>query len=148
MALRLPAVAQFRPIKDTIYCQMFKQTNKLSKDSKLIIPDIAKEEVFIARVLKVGPGKTIEYFTDAGTPEGERVVRMPLDVKPQDIIVFARYHGERLEIDGAYYLILRDDDVLGIVDVPQEDIEEYLVPWTIGQKNDADLEAAKVLAHA
>lgn len=147
MALRLPAAAVFQPIGDTLYCQMFMQTERWREDSVLIIPDIAKEEVFIAKVLSVGPGKIIEYDTRQETPANERAMRMPVQVAPGDVIVFARYHGERLEIDGAYYLILREDDVLGKIIVPEEKIAGYLRPWKIGQNDDA-LVAAKIMAPA
>lgn len=147
MALQLPEGADFNPIGDTLYCQMFMQTEKIP-GSRLIRPDIAKEEVFVAKVLKVGPGRVIEYDTRPETPPEERAMRMPVLVRPGDVIVFARYHGERLEVNGIYYLILREDDVLGTIALPEGNVDDYLRPWGVGQRGDQTLADAKVLVPA
>ena len=142
MPLRLPPGSTFLPKGECIFCRMLMQTDKWKEGSRIIIPDIAKEEVFVAEVLRVGPGRAIEY----DETKQERI-RMKPDVTEGETILFARYHGERIEIDGAYYLVLREDDILGRILIPSEKREEYLRPWTIGE-GDASLAAAKVLSSA
>lgn len=110
----LPPGTTIEPLEDTIYCQMYAQGNKWRQGSKLIIPDTAKEEVFFARVLAVGPGRTIDLDTD------RLPIRKPMFVSPGDDVVFQRYHGERIEIEGGFYVLMRQDDVLSKIKVPME----------------------------
>jgi chaperonin GroES len=69
------------------------------------IPDTAKEKPQEAKVIAVGNGKV--------TDEGKK---LPLDVKAGDRILFGKYSGSEVKIDGEEYLILREEDVLGILD--------------------------------
>jgi chaperonin GroES len=71
----------------------------------LIIPDTAKEKPQEARVVAVGPGKT-----------GDDGKRAPLDVKPGDRILFGKYTGNDVVIDGEDHLIMREEDVLAILE--------------------------------
>jgi chaperonin GroES len=71
----------------------------------IIIPDTAKEKPQQAEVKAVGNGKLLET--------GERVA---LDVKPGDRILFGKYGGAEIKIDGEEYLILREDEILGILE--------------------------------
>jgi chaperonin GroES len=70
----------------------------------LIIPDTAKEKPQQGKVVAVGPGRR----------EDGKV--LPLDVKAGDTVLFAKYAGAELKLDGEEHLILREDDVLGIVE--------------------------------
>ena len=71
----------------------------------IIIPDTAKEKPQQAVVKAVGSGKLLE--------SGERV---PLDVKAGDRILFGKYSGSEIKIDGEEYLILREDEILGVLE--------------------------------
>jgi chaperonin GroES len=71
----------------------------------IIIPDTAKEKPQQAEVKAIGNGKLLE--------SGERVA---LDVKPGDRILFGKYGGSEIKIDGEEYLILREDEILGVLE--------------------------------
>jgi chaperonin GroES len=71
----------------------------------IIIPDTAKEKPQQAEVIAVGDGK----FSDDGK-------RMKLDVKKGDKVLFGKYSGTEVKIDGTEYLIMREDDVLAILE--------------------------------
>ncbi len=71
----------------------------------IIVPDSAKEKPQQAMVEAVGGGKLLE--------NGERV---PVDVKAGDRILFGKYSGAEIKIDGNEYLILREDEILGILE--------------------------------
>jgi chaperonin GroES len=75
------------------------------KRGGIIIPDSAKEKPQQAMVQAVGSGKLLE--------NGERV---PLDVKAGDRILFGKYSGSEIKLDGDEYLILREDEILGILE--------------------------------
>ena len=71
----------------------------------IIIPDSAKEKPAQGKVVAVGPGKV----NDAGE-------RVELQVKENDVILFSKYGGTDVKLGGEDYLIMREDDVLGIVE--------------------------------
>ncbi len=71
----------------------------------IIIPDTAKEKPQQAEVKAVGSGKLLET--------GERV---PVEVKPGDRILFGKYSGSEIKIDGEEYLILKEDEILGVLE--------------------------------
>ncbi|MBW1794883.1 MAG: co-chaperone GroES [Deltaproteobacteria bacterium] len=71
----------------------------------IIIPDTAKEKPQQGKVIAVGPGKVNE--------EGKRV---PLDVKKNDRVLFSKYGGTDIKLDGVEHLILREDDILGVIE--------------------------------
>ena len=82
---------------------------RLDKEEKtaggIIIPDSAKEKPQEGRVVAVGPGK----LNDKGE-------RMTLDVKEDDRILLGKYAGTDIKIDGVEHLILREDDILGVLE--------------------------------
>jgi chaperonin GroES len=71
----------------------------------IILPDTAKEKPQQGKVIAVGPGKKTE--------DGKLVA---MDVKVGDTILFGKYSGSEIKVDGIEYLIMREDDVLGIVE--------------------------------
>jgi chaperonin GroES len=71
----------------------------------IIIPDSAKEKPQQAEVKAVGNGKLLE--------SGERVAP---EVKPGDRILFGKYSGSEIEIDGEEYLVLKEDEILGVIE--------------------------------
>ena len=71
----------------------------------IIIPDTAKEKPMEGKVVAAGPGKMDE--------KGQRV---PLDVKKGDRVLFSKYAGTEIKIDGVDHLFMREDDVLGVIE--------------------------------
>ena len=93
---------KIRPLHDRILVKRIDEEEKTQ--GGIIIPDTAKEKPQEGRVVAVGGGKLLE--------DGK--VR-PLDVKTGDRILFAKYAGSEVKIEGEEHVILREDDVLGIV---------------------------------
>jgi chaperonin GroES len=96
-------ITNIRPLYDRIVVKRIEQQE--TTDRGIVIPDSAKEKPQEGEVLAVGRGKRLE--------DGKLVA---LDVKSGDHILFAKYSGSEIQLDGAEYLIMREDDVLGILD--------------------------------
>ena len=92
-----------RPLHDRLLVK--REDESEEKIGGIIIPDTAKEKPQRAKVVAVGNGKVTE--------EGKRV---PLDVRSGDRILFGKYSGNEVKIDGDDYLILREEDVLAILE--------------------------------
>jgi chaperonin GroES len=92
-----------RPLYDRIVVKRVEE--KETMQGGLYIPDSAKEKPQEGEVVSVGKGKRLE--------DGKVI---PLDVKPGDRILFGKYSGNDIKIDGEEYLIMREDEVLGILD--------------------------------
>src|ERR1700761_5946067 len=92
-----------RPLYDRIVVKRIEQ--KESMQGGLYIPDSAKEKPQEAEVVAVGKGKRLE--------DGKVV---PLDVQAGDRILFGKYSGSEIKLNGEDYLIMREDEVLGILD--------------------------------
>ena len=91
-----------RPLHDRVLVKRLEEQE--SKRGGLFIPDSAKEKPQQAEVVAVGAGKLLEDGTRA-TP----------DVKAGDKILFGKYSGSDIRIDGDEYLILREDEILGVL---------------------------------
>ena len=91
-----------KPLHDRLIVKRLAEENKTK--GGLIIPDTAKEKPQQGKVVAVG----------AGRREDGKV--FPLDVKAGDTVLFAKYSGTEIELDGEEHLILCEDDVLGIVE--------------------------------
>lgn len=94
---------KLRPLQDRILVQRIEE-EKTTKGG-IIIPDTAKEKPAEGKVVAVGNGKV-----------GEDGKRIALDIKKGDRILFGKYAGTEVKIEGEEYLILREDDVLGIIE--------------------------------
>ena len=94
---------QIRPLHDRIIVKRLQEMEKTA--GGLYIPDTAKEKPVEGRVIAVGSGKLLEDGT----------VRKP-DVKAGDKVLFAKYSGSEVKIDGEEHLILREDDLLAVVE--------------------------------
>lgn len=94
---------KFRPLHDRILVERVESEEKTA--GGIILPDTAKEKPQQGKVIAVGPGKKTE--------DGKLV---PMDVKVGDAILFGKYSGSEIKIEGNEYLIMREDDVLGIVE--------------------------------
>jgi len=102
MATTATAV-KIRPLHDRLLVERLEE--KEVKKGGIIIPDTAKEKPQEAKVIAVGNGKV--------TDEGKKI---PLDVKAGDKILFGKYSGSEVKIDDKEYLIMREDDVLAILE--------------------------------
>ena len=94
---------KIRPLQDRIIVKRVAEEEKTK--GGIIIPDSAKEKPIEGRVLAVGNGKVLEDGT----------VR-PLDVKAGDRILFSKYAGTEIKLDGDEHLIMREEDILGVVE--------------------------------
>ena len=92
-----------RPLHDRLIVQRFEEGEQ--KVGGIIIPDTAKEKPQQGRVIAAGNGKSND--------EGKRI---PLDVAAGDTILFGKYSGQEIKLDGEDYLIMREDDVLAIIE--------------------------------
>jgi len=92
-----------RPLHDRLIIQRLDEGEQ--HVGGIIIPDTAKEKPQQGKVIAAGNGKT----KDDGT-------RTPLDVKAGDRILFGKYSGTEIKIDGEEHLILREDDILGVLE--------------------------------
>ena len=94
---------QVRPLHDRILVQRLEEGEQ--QIGGIIIPDSAKEKPQRGKVIAAGSGRM--------TDEGERV---KLDVKAGDTILFGKYSGQEIKLDGVEYLIMKEDDVLAALD--------------------------------
>ena len=92
-----------RPLHDRLIIHRLDEGEQ--KVGGIIIPDSAKEKPQQGKVIAAGNGKTHD--------DGKRV---PLDVKPGDTILFGKYSGQEIKLDGEDYIIMREDEVLGVID--------------------------------
>jgi chaperonin GroES len=93
---------QVRPLHDRVLVKRF--TEEERSKGGIIIPDTAKEKPVQGEVIAVGQGRVTE--------DGK--VR-PLDVKKGDRVLFGKYAGNEIKIDGEDYLMMREEDILGIL---------------------------------
>jgi chaperonin GroES len=91
-----------RPLHDRIIVQRIDEGEQ--KVGGIIIPDTAKEKPQQGKVIAVGAGKT----KDDGT-------RIALDVKEGNTILFGKYSGQEIKLDGEEYLIMREEEILGVI---------------------------------
>ncbi len=94
---------KIRPLQDRIIVQRLEEEEKTA--GGIIIPDTAKEKPQMGKVIAAGKGKKTE--------EGKV---LPLDVKKGDKVLFSKYSGTEVKVEGEEYLIMREDDILGIVE--------------------------------
>lgn len=92
-----------RPLHDRVLVRRLEEQESMR--GGLYIPDSAKEKPQQAEVVAVGNGKMLE--------NGERA---PLEVKAGDRVLFGKYGGSEVKIEGEDYLILREDEILGVLD--------------------------------
>ena len=92
-----------RPLHDRIIVQRIEEGEQ--KIGGIIIPDTAKEKPQQGKVTAVGSGKAKD--------DGKRI---PLDVKAGDTILFGKYSGQEIKLDGEEFLIMREDEVLAVIE--------------------------------
>jgi chaperonin GroES len=92
-----------RPLHDRVIVKRVEEEEKTK--GGIIIPDTAKEKPIEGKVIAVGKGKVLD--------NGQQV---PLEVKKGDRVLFAKYAGTDIKIDGEEHLIMREDDIIAVVD--------------------------------
>ncbi|MFH0811019.1 MAG: co-chaperone GroES [Pseudomonadota bacterium] len=92
-----------RPLHDRVIVQQEAEEGKTK--GGIIIPDTAKERPLIGRVIAAGEGR-----------RGKNGSLQPLAVKAGDNVLFGRYAGTEVELDGRKYLVMREDDILGVIE--------------------------------
>jgi len=94
---------KIRPLNDRILVKRLEEEQKTK--GGIIIPDSAKEKPAEGEVVAVGAGKAND--------KGDRI---PVQVKAGDRVLFSKYGGSDVKIDGQEYLIMREDDILGVIE--------------------------------
>jgi len=94
---------KIRPLNDRILVKRLEEEEKTT--GGIIIPDSAKEKPAEGEIVAVGPGK----MNDSGD-------RVAMDVKAGDHVLFSKYGGTDVKLDGDDYLIMREDDILGVIE--------------------------------
>jgi chaperonin GroES len=94
---------KFRPLHDRILVRRIEETQKTK--GGIIIPDTAKEKPQEARVIAVGTGKVL----DDGSLR-------PLEVSKGDRVLFGKYSGSEIKVDGEDHIILREEDILAVIE--------------------------------
>jgi chaperonin GroES len=94
---------KIRPLHDRVIVQRIEEEEKTK--GGIIIPDTAKEKPQEGKVVAVGPGKILENGT-----------KTTLDVKVGDKILFGKYSGTEIKIEGEEFLMMREDDILGVIE--------------------------------
>ena len=92
------------PIRDNIVANRIEESDE-KKVGSIIIPDTAKEKPMTAEVIAIGSGRTLK--------DGKKVA---LEVKVGDRVLIGKYSGSEVKLNGTEYLILKEDEVLGIVE--------------------------------
>jgi chaperonin GroES len=96
---------KFRPLHDRVVVTRIDAESKTA--GGIIIPDTAKEKPTEGEVIAVGPG---------GRDESGKLI--PIDLKEGDRVLFGKWSGTEVKIDGVEYLIMKESDIMGVVDQP------------------------------
>ena len=94
---------KLRPLDDRVVIRQSEAEEKTT--GGIILPDTAKEKPQIGKVVAIGPGKLLD--------DGKRA---KMSVKKNDKVIYAKYIGSEVDIDNEQYVILRESDILGIVE--------------------------------
>ena len=94
---------KFRPLHDRVVVTRIDAENKTA--GGIIIPDTAKEKPTEGKVIAVGPG---------GRDESGKLI--PIDVKKGDRVLFGKWSGTEVKIDGVEYLIMKESDIMGVIE--------------------------------
>jgi len=94
---------KIKPLADRVVVKILDSEEKTK--GGIFLPDTAKEKPQQAKVIAVGPGKTLE--------DGKK---SPVEVKEGDIVLFAKYSGTEVKLDGTEYLVIAEKDILAVVE--------------------------------
>ena len=95
-------MAKIKPLDDRVVLEVLEQAEKTS--GGIFLPETAKEKPQQAKVVATGPGKILDDGTRGG-----------MTVKKGDVVIFAKYSGTEVEVDGKELLIMRESDLLAVV---------------------------------
>ncbi|MEO0087085.1 MAG: co-chaperone GroES [candidate division WOR-3 bacterium] len=98
---------KIKPLADRVVVERIEEEEV--KKGGIILPDTAKEKPIKGKVIAVGPGR----LDDKGN-------RIPMEVKKGDIVLFGKYAGQEIKIDNKEYLIMREDEILAIIEEKEE----------------------------
>ena len=93
---------KIRPLHDRLVVKRVEE--ETTTKGGIIIPDTAKEKPLEGKIVAAGTGKILENGT-----------KIPLDVKVGDKVLFGKYAGTEIKIDGEEYLMMREEDILGVI---------------------------------
>ena len=96
---------KFRPLHDRVVVKRIEAEEKTA--GGIIIPDTAKEKPQQGEIVSVGPG---------GRDETGKLI--PIDVKPGDRVLFGKWSGTEVKLDGVEFLIMKESDIMGVIDEP------------------------------
>lgn len=96
---------RFRPLHDRVLVKRFEEQEQTS--GGIIIPDIAKEKPTEARVIAVGPDAL-----------GKAAKKLPMSIEVGDRVLLGKWSGTEVKIDNEEFLILKEEDILGVIDEP------------------------------
>ena len=96
---------KFRPLHDRVVVKRIEAEEKSA--GGIIIPDTAKEKPQQGEVISVGPG---------GRDEGGKLI--PIDLKAGDRVLFGKWSGTEVKLDGVEYLIMKESDIMGVLEEP------------------------------
>ena len=96
---------RFRPLHDRVVVERIDAEEKTA--GGIIIPDTAKEKPSQGEIIAVGPG---------GRDESGKLI--PIDLKVGETILFGKWSGNEVKLDGVEYLIMKESDIMGVLDVP------------------------------
>ena len=96
-------MAKLKPLDDRVVVQRLEQQDKTA--GGIFLPEAAKEKPQQGKVIATGPGKLLDT--------GERA---KMNVKKGDVVIFAKYSGSEVEVDGKELLIMRESDLLAVLD--------------------------------
>lgn len=140
MAFELPPGSTVVPPQDLLWCKMYKESSQIAGIKvDLIKPDQSLRQVFFARVIKVGPGKMVDV-TELGQP-----IRLPMLYKPGDDVLFNRFHGEPVTVGTEEFIVLKQDDIMLKIEIPEEVQGIYYTLSGEGFSNVASLEGARII---
>ncbi|MBC7136477.1 co-chaperone GroES [Oceanibaculum nanhaiense] len=94
---------KFRPLHDRVLVRRLESEDKTA--GGIIIPDTAKEKPMEGEIVAVGPGA-----------KNEQGVLSPLDVKPGDRVLFGKWSGTEVKVDGQELLIMKESDIMGVIE--------------------------------
>jgi len=94
---------KLRPLADRVVVKVLESEEKTK--GGIFLPDTAKEKPQQAKVVAVGPGKTLENGS-----------KLSVDVKEGDVVLFAKYSGTEVKVDGVEYLVIAEKDILAVVE--------------------------------
>lgn len=93
---------KIRPLNDRVIVKRLEEQEKTK--GGIIIPDSAKETPAEGKVIAVGPGKREDGKTE------------PLSIKVNDTVIFSKYAGTEIKLEGEEFLIMREEDILGVIE--------------------------------